>query len=115
MSFTLPDAEPNEQQPYSLVGEAHAKPGMADALESKLLALVAPTRLEKGCVSYHVHRDRSNSDRFVFYEAWASREDLLAHLQQPYIQAFLAEHMNFMTKPMEISWLEMRRPQACLK
>jgi quinol monooxygenase YgiN len=108
MSFELPEPSKSEINPYSLVGEAFAKSGRADELEKLLLALVAPTLQEKGCVSYRVHRDRSEPLRFVFYEAWATKQDLEAHLQMPYIQEFLAVHMEYLENPMQVTWLEMR-------
>lgn len=103
----LPETDLNEKGPYSLVGRARALEGFADALEERLLALVPPTRSEQGALAYHIHRDRSDPHLFHFYEAWQSRDDLMAHLQQPYIQAFLADRHRYLEGDLDITWLQM--------
>ncbi|WP_259781153.1 putative quinol monooxygenase [Aestuariispira ectoiniformans] len=108
VGIRLPAPGEDEQAPYTLVGRARAKPGQADALEARLLSLVAPTRAEEGALEYHVHRDRQDPDCFVFYEAWRTVGDLERHLEQPYIRAFLAERMTYLAEDMDISWIEMR-------
>jgi hypothetical protein len=76
---SLEDPTPRENTPYCLVGTARAKPGLADNLEQRLLSLVEPTRSEPGVLEYHVHRDRNDSDHFIFNEAWRSVSDLREH------------------------------------
>jgi quinol monooxygenase YgiN len=90
-----------------LVGTARARSGQADALEQRLLALVEPTRREEGALDYHVHRDRADRDLFVFYETRSSIEALKRHLAQPYIEAFLADRMNYLEGDLDIRWLAM--------
>lgn len=111
-AISLPDPLPGESSPYCLVGTARARAGRADALEARLLSLVEPTRSEAGALAYHVHRDRTDPDLFVFYEAWRSVEDLRAHLAQPCIVAFLAERMSYLERDMEIRWIRMLSPMG---
>lgn len=106
-SIELPLPDFGEDRPYALVGTARAKPGLADALEQRLVSLVAPTRKEKGALAYHVHRDRTDRDLFVFYEVWHSAAALRSHLAQPYIQAFLAERSDYLVDDLDIRWLRM--------
>jgi quinol monooxygenase YgiN len=106
----LPDT--GETGPYALVGTARARPGMADALEALLVSLVAPTRREAGCAAYHVHRDRTDRDLFVFYEAWSDRAALLKHFEQPYILAFLADRADYLDGELDVRWLRMSSPFA---
>lgn len=61
-----------------------AKPGKEKALRAKLLAMVAPTRAEKGCVSYDVHVDQANPAQFYFIENWKDEGTLAAHLKTPH-------------------------------
>jgi quinol monooxygenase YgiN len=110
LDLPLPDHD--ETGPYALFGTARARPGQADALERRLLALVEPTRREEGALDYHVHRDRADRDLFVFYETWSSIETLKRHLAQPYIKAFLADRMRYLEGDLDIRWLEMRSPFA---
>lgn len=61
-----------------------AKPGKEEALRAKLLAMIAPTRAEKGCVSYDVHVDQANPAQFYFIENWKDEGALAAHLKTPH-------------------------------
>ena len=110
MSNAPPDLPPpdlGERGPYALVGSARARPGLADALEARLVSLVGPTRLEAGALAYHVHRDRADRDLFVFYEAWRDIAALRAHFTQPHIVAFLADRGDYLEGDLEVRWLRM--------
>jgi quinol monooxygenase YgiN len=111
-AFSLPEPDPAETGPYTLVGEARAKSGKADALEAVLVSLVSPTRLEDGALEYHVHRDRHDPDLFVFYEVWQSKEKLIQHLQAPYIIAFLEGRHEYLANEMTVRWLKMASAYA---
>lgn len=106
-AFTLPQPDANDGGPYTLFGQARAKPGQEDALETALLALVAPTRQEPGALEYHVHRDRTDPTLFVFYEAWESLDHLKTHLEQPYIVDFLTRRTDYLDGEMDVKWLKM--------
>lgn len=108
--LALPSPDSDEAGPYALVGTARAKAGCGDALEQRLVSLVAPTRREPGALAYHVHRDRADRDLFVFYEAWSSVQTLRQHLAQPYIQEFLAERQSYLDGDLDIHWLRMGSP-----
>ncbi|WP_083198273.1 putative quinol monooxygenase [Pararhizobium polonicum] len=110
--FTLPEPDADDVAPYTLVGQARARPGQEDALERVLLSLVAPTRREAGALEYHVHRDRADPCLFVFYEAWQSLGHLKAHLQQPYIIDFLSRRMDYLAEDMDVRWLKMASSYA---
>jgi quinol monooxygenase YgiN len=43
--------------------------------------LVAKTRLEKDCISYHLYTDQKDPGHFVFIEEWPNRQALDAHCQ----------------------------------
>ena len=103
----LPLPDEDEDGPYALVGSARAKSGRADDLEIRLVAMVAPTRQEPGVLAYHVHRDRSDRSRFVFYEAWRSIDDLRRHFDQPHVASFLDERHMYLEGDLDITWLRM--------
>lgn len=67
-----------------------AVPGHEEELAGQLLALVAPTRSEPGCLTYELHRDPENPAKFMFYERFVSQEALDAHLAAPHFQRFQA-------------------------
>ena len=75
----------------TVVAIVTAQPGAEAALQSILLGLVAPTRLEAGCLRYDLHRDPLNPQTLVFLETWASREAHQAHLKTPHFLAARAK------------------------
>jgi quinol monooxygenase YgiN len=62
-----------------------AKPGSADDVVSALSSAIEQTHAEDGCLSYALHRDTGNSDRFVLIERWRSQADMDAHGKAPYL------------------------------
>ncbi len=64
-----------------------AKPGQEDAVKTALLSLVEPTRKEPGCLCYNLHQSKADPTHFMFYEQWASKEDLSAHGKTPHMKA----------------------------
>lgn len=74
----------------TLVARIKAKPGREDDLERTLRDLVAPTRVEEGCLAYDLHVDNEDKGHFVFIETWASTPLWQAHMQAPHLQAFQA-------------------------
>lgn len=61
--------------------------GREEELAAHLFALVSPTREERGCVTYKLHRDPKNPLKFMFYEQFA---DQAAHLSAPHFKEFLS-------------------------
>lgn len=66
----LPEADRGETGPYCVIAQHRAKPGLADALEQRMLADIPLTRAEPGCLQFHLHRDRADRNLFVVYEIW---------------------------------------------
>ncbi|MGW4634534.1 putative quinol monooxygenase [Nocardia sp. NPDC004415] len=95
---------------YALVGFAHPKPGRRAELQELLLSFVAPTRAEEGCLEYHFHVDSENPDVFVFYEVWRSKDDLDQHLALPHMREFWESRMDYLTRDLEIRWIDMLSP-----
>ncbi len=74
----------------SLIAYLRAKPGKEQELFDTLLSLVGPTRLEAGCIDYHLHVSKEDPHRFMFYENWASKKDLDEHLGKPHLLPLLS-------------------------
>lgn len=75
---------------HTNLAQIRAKAGRSDELGEALLALVAPSRAEPGCVTYDVHRAIEDGDLWMVYENWRSAVDLQAHFELPHMQAFVA-------------------------
>ena len=67
-----------------------AKPGSEDAVREAMKALVAPTREEEGCMSYHLSESTVAHGTFITVEEWSAPSDLDLHMQTPHIQEALA-------------------------
>ena len=67
-----------------------AAPGRDAELESRLSALVAPSRAEPGCVRYELYRNAETPGEFMFCEAFVDQAALDAHIATPHFQAFAA-------------------------
>ena len=70
-----------------LTAMVKAKPGQEDAVKEALLSLVEPTRKEPGCLCYNLHQSKADPSQFMFYEQWASKDDLAAHGKTPHMKA----------------------------
>ena len=91
----------------TVIARVRARQGMEDEVRAELLALVAPSRLERGCISYHLHQSTEDPAQFMFYENWESRASLDAHLEMPYLDAFDERTKELLAEPVEITLWEM--------
>ncbi|WP_152046766.1 putative quinol monooxygenase [Aureimonas psammosilenae] len=87
--------------PLTIVARLKAKPGHEAELEKELRGLVAPTRAEKGCLNYDLHRSHQDPGLFIFHENWESRELWDAHMNSPHLAAF-AEKQSSLTESWEL-------------
>lgn len=63
-----------------------AKKGKEAALEKELAALLEPSRKEKGCLLYNLHRYSDSPESFVFYEQWEDKEALAQHEKSEHLK-----------------------------
>lgn len=84
-----------------------AQKGMEGQLRQAIMACVAPTRAEAGCINYDLHQLADDKGAFVLYENWRSKEDLDAHLEMPYLGELKAKAAELCSEPLEITLLEM--------
>ena len=67
------------------VARVRAVPGSEETVRDALIAMVAPTRQEEGCLDYRLHEVDSEPGLFCFVALWRSEADLDAHLDLPHI------------------------------
>ena len=77
-------------KPLTIVARIKARPGQENALATELAKLVAPTLAEAGCLQYDLHRDLEDPANFLFFENWATKQQWLAHMESPHLQAYEA-------------------------
>ncbi|TQS70106.1 antibiotic biosynthesis monooxygenase [Rhodobacteraceae bacterium] len=71
-----------------LVAMHRAHPGCEGVLKQSLVALIAPTRAEAGCIRYELHEARGHPGRFLFYEVWETQAHLDAHAASAHLAAY---------------------------
>ena len=91
--------------PLTVVATIVAKPGKEAETEAVLLALIAPSRQDAGCIQYDLHSDLENPRAFLFTEIWESRAALDRHLETPHLTAFKAR-IPELVETLEIRLLE---------
>ena len=87
----------------TVIAHVRAKPGKEALVKGALLALCAPTRVEKGCINYDLHQSQDDSALFAFHENWVSKNDLDVHLQSSHVQAFLKRIDELLAEPPKIT------------
>ena len=90
----------------TVVARIRAKKGMEEIVKQELIALVSPTRSEKGCINYDLHRSVEDKSLFMFYENWVSKKALDEHLAMPHMQSHLKRANEILAGPPEITLWE---------
>ncbi len=91
----------------TVVARIKAKNGMEENVRETLMSLVSPTRSEAGCINYDLHQAIDDKSLFIFYENWASKDDLDKHFGMPYLKAFLEKANDILAEPVDVTLLEM--------
>ena len=92
---------------YTIIGTVTARPDTREELAALLATQVAPTRAEAGCINYDFHVDATDPCVFVFYENWADRDALNAHLAMPHLQPLFSQLDRLLACPVDIRPLTM--------
>ena len=72
-----------------VIAVAKAKPGMEQQMAKALRDVAAPTRAQKGLVSFALFRKTGDKSTIVGFEHWASRADHDKHLQGAHVQKLM--------------------------
>jgi quinol monooxygenase YgiN len=86
----------------TVVARIKAKAGKENEVREALMALIAPTHAEEGCINYDLHVSTDEPGVFLFHENWTSREALDEHLQKPHLVA-LAARSDELLESLEIT------------
>jgi len=89
-----------------LVARFNVKAGKEEEVENILVSLVEPTRAEKGCVFYYLHRVKEEKGHFLFYECFRNEEAFNVHVETPYIKGFLDRTDELLAEPPDITFIE---------
>ena len=97
---------------HGFILHAHTKPEKADAFEALFRSYVAPSRLEPGCIEYHMLRDQQDPTLFIFYEIWQSREHLAVHEHLPHMTQFFDNRMDYLARDFDVRLIDMLSPSS---
>ena len=61
--------------------------------------MLAPTRVEAGCLNYDLHRSDDDPGLFFFHETWASADDHRAHLDTLHVRHLLTLTPDLLLEP----------------
>jgi quinol monooxygenase YgiN len=89
--------------PVTVIARIVAKPGQEGRVRSELRDLLAPTRVEEGCINYDMHESASDPAAFLFHESWRSQGDLDRHFQTPHLQRWLRISEELLAEPLDVS------------
>ena len=71
-------------------------------LKQSLLALIKPTRKEKGCLSLNIFQDIENDNGFSLIQMWQTRDDLNEYLRSDLFNVLIGARY-LLSRPSEIS------------
>lgn len=74
-----------------IVAPLTVKPEYLEDVTQALLAIVAASREEPGCLQYDLHRETGSSNGFVFFERWRSDEAVALHEASEHFQHFIKQ------------------------
>lgn len=77
--------------PLTVIATLKAKAGKEGALFEVLKGLLDPTRAERGCVFYDMHKSADEDGLFMFTEEWETRPLWEDHMNSPHLTAFSAQ------------------------
>lgn len=91
----------------TVIARVRAKAGAEEKVKQECLALVDPSRKEKGCINYDLYQSTDDPTLFIFYENWEIREDLERHLETPHSLAFDKRADGLLAEPEEITFCQL--------
>ena len=77
------------QKTLNITASFQARPGKETELRDALIALLAPTRTEPGCLSYDLHQCPSDPARLLMYETWQDQAAIEAHMVSAHVQKLI--------------------------
>lgn len=73
----------------TVVAKLVAKKEAVAVVKTEALKMVAPTRLEAGCLEYRLHQDNEDPTVFIFYENWENLACLEQHMNSAHFQSYV--------------------------
>ena len=78
------------------------KPSKREDLIRMAQEMLAPSRAEKGCISYNFFADTADANAFLYFEEWESHSALKAHAQTEHYSRYSRALPDVLERPSEI-------------
>jgi len=85
----------------------HAREGEASAVEQALREVLAPSREEGGCLSFHVFRAMRDRRLFYIHSRWTDETAFQAHAELPHTTRFLKRVDALLDQPRDVARTEL--------
>jgi quinol monooxygenase YgiN len=95
------------ERKVTVLARFKARDGLEVEARKAIVACIAPTRAEAGCINYDLHQSSDDPRVFMLYENWVSKKALDEHLEMPYLRALKAKAVELFAEPIDISLWEM--------
>ncbi|API88098.1 antibiotic biosynthesis monooxygenase [Marinilactibacillus sp. 15R] len=69
---------------------------------SDIKALIESTRLEKGCLQYHLYESLEETNHFMMVENWENQEAMDEHGKNPLLQRLFKDIPEYSSKAPEL-------------
>lgn len=99
----------------SFILHAKTRPEKSDAFEAFFSAHVEASRVEPGCIEYHMLRDQQDPTLFIFFEVWQTQAHLDVHSNLPHMKQFLAQRDEYLERDFEIRAIDMLSPSSATR
>jgi quinol monooxygenase YgiN len=85
----------------------HAREGEENSVKQALRDVLAPSREEAGCLSFHIFRSARDPRLFFIHSRWADEAAFQAHALLPHTLQFLQRVDALLDQPREVARTEM--------
>jgi quinol monooxygenase YgiN len=89
-----------------LFARFHARPGCEAAVHDALLAVVAPTRGEAGCLGIHAFRSVRDRQEFYVHSRWQDQSAFDLHSRLAHTVRFIEEVTRLIDHPLAVTLAE---------
>jgi len=85
----------------------HAREGEEKAVEEALREVMGPTRVEPGCLSFHLFRSMRDPRLFYIHSRWTDEAAFQKHAGLAHTERFLKKVDALLDQPREVARTEM--------